>query len=67
MCWWLTVSTLQVVPGTYQEVVAPETQYLFTGLSPNVPYIFAVVGERGLNDFSDVSFIIQEMTWDTSP
>jgi hypothetical protein len=59
-------TTLQIVPGTYQRIEADMNQYLFEGLSANVPYIFAVVGERGDDDFSDASFIIQEMTWDTT-
>lgn len=55
-------TTLQIVPGTYQEV-DDRNEYEFTGLSANVAYIFAVVGERGPDDFSQASFIIQEMTW----
>ena len=63
--------TGSVVPGSYQRIASPVYRAEITGLSSNVPYIFAVAAERvdgsGNVSYSDPSDpdsnIIQEMSW----
>ena len=60
-----------VVPGSYQRIASPVYRAEITGLSSNVPYIFAVAAERvdgsGNVSYSDPSDpdsnITQEMSW----
>ena len=60
-----------VVPGSYQRITSPVYRAEITGLSSNVPYIFAVAAERvdgsGNVSYSDPSDpdsnITQEMSW----
>ena len=63
--------TGSVVPGSYQRIASPVYRAEITGLSSNVPYIFAVAAERvdgsGNVSYSDPSDpdsnITQEMSW----